>query len=85
MNEIFTSKADVLKTIQKKIKNSKIEKIFDFNKFPEELSVTKSPFLEIARAKKFCVLINEDIERLSQTKEPLSILKQTNLLSWFIK
>jgi len=30
MNEIFTSKADVLKTIQKKIKNSKIEKIFDF-------------------------------------------------------
>jgi len=30
MNEIFTSKADVLKTIQNKIKNSKIEKIFDF-------------------------------------------------------
>jgi len=30
MNEIFTSKADVLKRSKKKIKNSKIEKIFDF-------------------------------------------------------
>ena len=30
MNEIFTSKANTLKILQKKIKNSKIEKIFDF-------------------------------------------------------
>ena len=30
MNQIFTSKANTLRLLQKKIKNSKIEKIFDF-------------------------------------------------------
>ncbi len=30
MSKIFTSKANSLKILQKKIKNSKIEKIFDF-------------------------------------------------------
>ena len=30
MSQIFTSKANTLKILQKKIKNSKIEKIFDF-------------------------------------------------------
>ena len=38
---------------------------FIFNKSPEELSVTTSPSFEIAREKKFCDFIKDDIDRTS--------------------
>ena len=56
-----------------------------FNKSPAELSVNKSPCFEIAKAKKCWVLINEEIDRMSQIISPCFISKHINLLSWLIK
>ena len=56
-----------------------------FNKSPAELLAITSPCSDIAKDKKFCDFIKEDIERISQIKDPSFVLKEINLLSWLIK
>ena len=51
------------------------------NKSPDELTATKSPFLETAKDNKFCDFIKDDIERTFQTLEPSLAFKQKILLS----
>ena len=79
MNQIFTSKANTLKLLQKKIKNSRIEKIFYFKvkewfenseKLLEKISATFKTGLVIVRSS----ALDEDSFDRSQAGRYQSIL-----------
>ena len=57
---------------------------FAFTKSPAEFSENRSPFFEIANAKKLWDFIKEEIERISQINDPFSASRQIVLLSWLI-
>ena len=58
---------------------------FAFNKSPDELLATRSPFFDNASDKRFWDLINEEIVLTSQSTVPSFEFKQRSLLSWLIK
>ena len=64
MNEIFTSKADVLKTIQKKIKNSKIEKIIITDTIDNSQKIKNNNKIEVLSISS---LMSEAIKRIANS------------------